>query len=330
MRIKVLLISMLALMVPTPASASVDLFVNEIIKCQENINCITKTISQGKNPKELEKRFTSYLLLVKERPNLFSGCHTISHAIGKIAYERFGEKGFIKGQIACQYGFAHGYLVGMSNIIKGEKFISSGEKVCRGIDSVEERALCYHGIGHGAASAYSNFKSAVEGCLILKEHIYQNECVTGSSMERANSSMGFPTDFTEQVKLCESSKISVDPILLRSCLSQVLTYKLYLYDEVIGLEKKCIISSKVVKEGCYEAMGYITATYLVPKLKGSKSKALLASRVCQKDKSGWCIHSVVSRVYSLTDDKTVPLAVCREQKVMVAVECSNILKKLAS
>jgi hypothetical protein len=331
MRSKILFI-LLALLPVTPysSSASEVPVATKIVDCKNEINCINKSITEAKDYKALADNFKVYITLVKKSESLFESCHTVAHAIGKIAYERYGEKGFVKGQVACQYGFAHGYLVGMSKKIKGEKFVKGGVEVCQSISSLSERSLCYHGVGHGAASAFESFKETVESCLLLKDKNYQNDCVTGGSMERANSVANFPTEFKKQVELCTKSKISSNPTLLRSCLSQVLTYKLYLYDQVVALEKECIKSSASVIAGCYEAMGYIAATYLLPKIDSLAGKVSMGVRVCSKDKSQWCTQSLISRTYSLTDKKEVPIEICKVQINIKRDDCKKIIDKLAS
>lgn len=331
MRSKILLVVLAIILVSPYSSYAAGLPISsKIVNCKNDINCISKSITETKDYKALAENFKVYLALVRKSESLFDSCHTISHSVGKVAYERFKEKGFLKGQVACQYGFAHGYLVGMSKEIKGDKFISDGVKVCQSIGSLSERSLCYHGVGHGAASAYQSFKETIESCLLLKDEKYKNDCVTGGSMERANSVANFPTEFNEQVALCEKSKISSNQTLLRSCLSQVLTYKLYLYDQVVALEKQCIKSSANIVAGCYEAMGYIAATYLLPKIDSLEGKVSMGVRVCSKDKSQWCTQSLISRTYSLTDKKEVPLEICKVQKNMKKEECRKILDKLAS
>ena len=329
-RIKVLLAIMLGLLLPSSAFGSAESISSALSNCKSDLLCLEKTIGQAKSFPELKSNFELYLKLVRKDPKMFEACHTISHEVGKIAWERYQGNGFIKGVVTCQYGFAHGYMFGMSNNVKGDRFIESGKKVCESITLSSEKNLCYHGIGHGAASAYATFKSSIESCLLIKEPAYQNECVTGAAMERANSVANFPTLFKNQIALCQNTKIKGNETLLRSCLSQVLTYKLYLYDQVVTLEKNCNSSSKDIISGCYEAMGYVSATYLLPKLDNLKAKVSMAYRVCQKDKTGWCLHSTIERTYSLSDQKIIPLAICNAQKGVVAADCKDIVRKLSS
>lgn len=123
---------------------------------------------------------------LREDDALFrANCHTVAHAIGEAAYERFVREPVLTAHPAmasCGYGFFHGF---MQEHVSHGRSGARAQEICDSMP-VGSRDQCYHGIGHGivyASIADAGLREvplaslAISQCNGLFDDAY--ECING-------------------------------------------------------------------------------------------------------------------------------------------------------
>lgn len=114
-------------------------------------------------------------------------CHDIAHAIGELGgkYSQNVQKDISECTHICSAGCYHGFIesfVAKSGDIKG--FIAG---VCDPPQELSNSnkylSACYHGIGHGVASIFSDLGKSIEICGLIESDYGKRRCFAGSMME---------------------------------------------------------------------------------------------------------------------------------------------------
>ncbi len=160
-----------------------------------------------------ERAFAHLARLQKERPELLSSCHYISHGIGHAVFRLSGDDpykaytfmssgGYFKNVVTCGNGFFHGVIEEMAkDVADRDDLVTVLRPICNNKE-ISNAGGCFHGVGH-AAMIQTDY--SVEDMVYVCDRISQRPdrvfgCHTGGFME-------YGQEFKDAVRV-ENQKMS--------------------------------------------------------------------------------------------------------------------------
>lgn len=188
-------------------------------------------------------------------------CHDISHSIGRVAAEKYGnvEGAFKHGDGFCWSGFYHGVIEwGIIGLEETKKKISS---ICSDFPGKENRSFeyysCLHGLGHAVMSLtkYELYDS-LKICNMLNDEWERSSCHSGVFMENTFTMIRYNNMKYLNPKNPHFPCNEVEGKYKYSCYIVQSSYMLevsnYDYSEVFEI---CNEVEKPYDEVCYQSLG---------------------------------------------------------------------------
>lgn len=187
--------------------------------------------------------------------------HEFSHIIGNTSYEKFG----LDGIKICDDTFAFGCFHGVTEqmlLKEGTKRIKDIEVGCLKLfppDISQGYTGCIHGTGHGVFTLENgNLNKSLQDCDNISE-TYKSYCYDGVFMENSTQPESRVVDVNNPWKLCAN----LDEHYHRNCAryqSQIFLDKFGTPNSVSVVGENCgKAPSLLMKETCYESLGYYIA-----------------------------------------------------------------------
>lgn len=171
----------------------------DVGNCQNersNPQCWQSLIESALEEEGLDGAFEVLADLYSSEPKFASECHSYTHNLGTMAYEKFSRKEsltFSAKAFYCGYGFYHGF---MESLLHSEGTAEEARDFCTHIGKTladqtsDAEGACYHGIGHGAVDGgdpgdWGDPQKMIDPGIKLCEYITQDKeklfrCVTGA------------------------------------------------------------------------------------------------------------------------------------------------------
>ena len=132
--------------------------------------------------KGVDVAFEAIARLYDTEPSFAQACHSFTHRVGEVAYEKFiaNEQFAVSPKTSyCGYGFYHGFMEAL--LARSHNF-DEARKFCNYVDhklaavSPDAGLQCYHGIGHGSVNDHDprdrgNERALVTPALALCEKV---------------------------------------------------------------------------------------------------------------------------------------------------------------
>ena len=201
--------------------------------------CWKNLIDTKLNNKGVAVAFDTLAALYGSQPSFTLDCHTLTHDIGKYAYQKFSQgKDFDLSAKSsyCGYGFYHGF---MEEMLHTTGTLNGAVKFCALVgvklkdQTSDAEGACYHGIGHGVVadlpdpSLWGKAQAIIDNGLHLCEQVANHDqqklfrCATGvfNAYEIAASANKYNLhhDLADPLGICRKQKETYQ----RSCYTQL-------------------------------------------------------------------------------------------------------------
>ena len=269
--------------------------------------------------------------------NVALGCHLYTHEIGEAAATVYDStvEAFAEGDMRCQFGYEHGFLVGWAVAGTEEAFRAEISTMCDFYDSNDfAMSSCVHGIGHAAiARSGADLSAASVFCAELSSSTHQRSCVTGVAMGFVESQMipgvsADPSRLAEMADICDDVDSHIE-----ECLREVAVGWLSLYDDdfqtVLGLcASKSAGRDAVAGQQCARGVGFRAGRSSIDDPAGVVSHCESAA----PDVRGWCyggaaISRFESRYRFEPDAGAVVCAAVPGTEEELRVRCESLLRE---
>ena len=160
-------------------------------------------------------------LVQETAPEVGSYCHTISHTLGKYAYEQRRDIYFALRYIApiCDGGYQHGVFITWGYDLLDQKAdgatiehgpFQAAVEFCNGVKGWAG-TLCYHGVGHASWKNFPSVDDMVALCELADTQEGRESCIEGSLMESV-----YPTDRDGTAAEADEAKLRGLPAICAS------------------------------------------------------------------------------------------------------------------
>ncbi len=209
----------------------------------------------------IETTLTRLREAVAQDPARSSGCHPISHQIGRWAATHAAtlDEAFTYDDGACLGGYQHGILEGWSLAVSFDELLAEMPEVCSFYQEGWAAGSCTHGLGHAIAlQRPGTIIEAVHACDVLAEH-QRAGCAGGVLMAYASTSPsqdgldGFaplPLDNIDPYTLCSNLGADYDD----ECYNKLWLFTQRLNISVNELEAACPQEGSLV-DACARGIG---------------------------------------------------------------------------
>ena len=122
-----------------------------------------------------------------------SNCHHLTHSIGRVAAELYGDisSAYSQGDSFCASGYYHGVIEATMATLGAEEVLDEADNVCADLREQQNHSFdlrnCLHGLGHGSMYVLGNeLFDALRTCDSLADEWEKDQCSGGVFMENLN------------------------------------------------------------------------------------------------------------------------------------------------
>lgn len=122
-----------------------------------------------------------------------SNCHHLTHSIGRVAAEFYGDisSAYRQGDSFCASGYYHGVIEGTMATLGADEVLDEADNICADLRDEQNHSFdlrnCLHGLGHGSMYVLGNeLFDALRTCDSLADDWEKDQCSGGIFMENLN------------------------------------------------------------------------------------------------------------------------------------------------